>query len=72
MKISSNIRNFTNVTQYIPTVCWSQLKYNLNKNCLGSFQVLWNKNYTTMNEEIMMKKKILNVIKETNKISCKK
>jgi hypothetical protein len=26
-----------------------------NKNCLGSFQVLWNKNCTTENEVIMMK-----------------
>ena len=31
VKISSNIRNFTNVTQYIPTVCLPQLKYNLKK-----------------------------------------
>ncbi len=29
-----------------------------NKNCLGSFQVLWNKNCTTENEEIMMEKLI--------------
>jgi hypothetical protein len=39
-----------------------------NKNCLGSFQVLWNKNCTTENEEIMMKKL---KSKETNKIRCK-
>jgi hypothetical protein len=32
-----------------------------NKNCLGSFQVLWNKNCTTENEEIMMKKLIENL-----------
>ncbi len=31
-----------------------------NKNCLGSFQVLWNKNCTTENEEIKMEKLILN------------
>jgi hypothetical protein len=28
----------------------------LNKNCLGSFQVLWNKNCTTEKEDIIMKK----------------
>jgi hypothetical protein len=33
----------------------------INKNCLGSFQVLWNKNCTTENEEIMMKKLIENL-----------
>ncbi len=32
-----------------------------NKNCLGSFQVLWNKNCTTENEEIIMKKLIKNL-----------
>jgi hypothetical protein len=33
----------------------------VNKNCLGSFQVLWNKNCTTVNEEIMLKKLIYNL-----------
>ncbi len=34
------------------------LKRKENKNCSGSFQVLWNKNCTTENEEIMMEKLI--------------
>ena len=56
-------------TSCLQTTNWSRFekqkqilktKTNFNKNCLGSFQVLWNKNCTTENEEIMMKKLIKN------------
>jgi hypothetical protein len=47
----------TNVTssEAIRPLCLPRYLF-YNKNCLGSFQVLWNKNCTTGNEEIMMKK----------------
>ncbi len=51
--------------QNVENVFWVDQNYDdqnvensINKNCLGSFQVLWNKNCTTENEEIMMEKLI--------------
>jgi hypothetical protein len=38
----------------------------INKNCLGSFQVLWNKNCTTKNEKKNMKILIKNLYQKNN------
>jgi hypothetical protein len=57
-------------TNYLSQMDQGCLK--INKNCLDSFQVLWNKNCTIENEEIMIKNNLKLKSKETNKIRAKK
>jgi hypothetical protein len=42
------------------------LHFSNNKNCLGSFQVLWNKNCNTKNEKKIMKILIKNIYQKNN------
>ena len=44
--------NYHNIEKQIITTS-KRVDHYYNKNCLGSFQVLWNKNCTTENEDIM-------------------
>jgi hypothetical protein len=53
-----NALNWTFLSQIlrIEKTCLCLFDRDNNKNCLGSFQVLWNKNCTTEKEDIIMKK----------------
>jgi hypothetical protein len=50
-QIKKSAKIFLQVTKRETTVPIEKTRTIVNKNCLGSFQVLWNKNCTTENEK---------------------
>ncbi len=65
--VSKSKKMFENRKDHITSLCTFIPSGNtLNKNCLGSFQVLWNKNCTTNNEKKIMKILIKNLYQKNN------